>query len=62
MLPDGAAIKGEALMQDSQPDPRCPANAHPALALGGMHQLSLSQGLNRFFQTPAHRLGADAMD
>ena len=40
LLPDGTAIKGEALMQDSQPDPRCPANAHPALALSGMHQLS----------------------
>ena len=57
---NGAAIKGEALMQDSQPDPRCPANAHPALALGGMHQLSCSQELNLFFRTPAHGFGADA--
>ena len=37
------------------------AQTNSALALAGMHQLSFNQGLNRFFQTPAHRLRADAI-
>ena len=37
------------------------AQMNSALALGGIHQLSFNQGLNRFFQTPAHRLRADAV-
>ena len=37
------------------------AQTNSALALGGMHQHSFSQGLSSFFQRLAHRLGADAV-